>query len=101
MIQGGDLADVKINETKHTVDIKSAKSGEVSKVNALLIGEVSLALGAGRLTKESALDYDAGVQLIAKKGDVVKEGDLIAKLFSNNEISTSDIEKAQAAYIMK
>ena len=36
-------------------------------INALLVGEASVSLGAGRLTKESQLDYDAGIQLIAKK----------------------------------
>lgn len=66
-IQGGDVADIHLNETKYIEEIKAGNSGTVEKVNALLIGEVSLALGAGRLTKESTLDFDAGVALVGKK----------------------------------
>lgn len=100
-IQGGDVEDLYQKETKHTVEVKATVSGEVAKVTALLIGEVSVALGAGRLTKESALDYDAGVELVAKAGDTITEGDVIAKLYSNSEITAAEIEKVQAAYEMK
>lgn len=100
-IQGGDLEDLVKKETKYEVEVKSITSGEVAKVTALLIGEVSVALGAGRLTKESALDYDAGVELVAKAGDTIAQGDVIAKLYSNTEITTAEVEKVQAAFEMK
>ena len=100
-IQGGDLEDLVKKETKYEVEVKAITSGEVAKVTALLIGEVSVALGAGRLTKESALDYDAGVELVAKAGDTIAQGDVIAKLYSNTEITTAEVEKVQAAFEMK
>ena len=98
--QGGDLADIHINDTKFKVEIKSAKAGMVDNVNALLIGQISLELGAGRLTKEASLDYDAGVQLVAKKGDVVEIGDTLAYLYSNQQISDELIQKGTEAYTL-
>ena len=100
-IQGGDVADIHLNETKYVEEVKALTSGTVEKVNALLIGEVSLALGAGRLTKESELDYDAGVALVGKKGMQVKQGDVVAKLYSNKEITEAVIKKAEQAFVIK
>lgn len=96
--QGGDLADIVQNDTANKVAVKAATKGVVETINALLIGEASVELGAGRLTKESALDYDAGIQLVAKKGDTVKTGETIAYLYSNREIDGETINKVQNAY---
>jgi pyrimidine-nucleoside phosphorylase len=100
-IQGGDVADIHLNETKYIEEIKAGNSGTVEKVNALLIGEVSLALGAGRLTKESTLDFDAGVALVGKKGMHIQQGDVVAKLYSNKEITEDMIKKAEQAFVIK
>ena len=96
--QGGDIADIVQKDTAHKVEVKAQKDGVVANINALLVGEASVALGAGRVTKESALDYDAGIQLVAKKGDKVKTGDLIAYLYSNSDITTETVNKIQTAY---
>ncbi|GLC87216.1 thymidine phosphorylase [Lysinibacillus piscis] len=96
--QGGDMADIFQQETAHQVAIQAKVAGTVETINALLIGEASVGLGAGRVTKESALDYDAGIQLAAKKGDVVAIGDTIAYLYANNAIDVDTIDKVQAAY---
>ena len=98
--QGGDVADIVQNDTAHQVAVIAQQGGSVATINALLVGEASVTLGAGRLTKESALDYDAGIQLVTKKGDKVAAGDTIAYLYSNHEITTETIDKVQSAYIM-
>ena len=48
-------------------------------------GISSLLLGAGRNTKEDAIDYSAGIILKAKTGDYVKKGDLLATLYTDNK----------------
>lgn len=96
--QGGDLADILQKDTANKVAVKAPIEGIVGTINALLIGEASVGLGAGRLTKESELDYDAGIQLIAKKGDHVRADETIAYLYSNREIDEETIEKVQKAY---
>ena len=98
--QGGDLADIVQNDTAHKVAVKAASEGIVASINALMIGEASVSLGAGRLTKESSLDYDAGIQLVAKKGDRVSADETIAYLYSNSEINEETITKVQQAYSM-
>lgn len=98
--QGGDLADIMQNDTTHKVAVKAASEGVVASINALMIGEASVSLGAGRLTKESSLDYDAGIQLVAKKGDRVSADETIAYLYSNSEINEETITKVQQAYLM-
>lgn len=98
--QGGVVADIVQNDTAHKVAVIAQQGGSVATINALLVGEASVTLGAGRLTKESALDYDAGIQLVAKKGDKVAAGDTIAYLYSNREITTETIDKVQSAYTM-
>ena len=96
--QGGDIADIVQNDTAHKIAVKAASEGVVETINALMIGEASVSLGAGRLTKESALDYDAGIQLVAKKGDRVTAGETIAYLYSNSAISEETVAKVQQAY---
>ncbi|MGE7672717.1 thymidine phosphorylase [Lysinibacillus sp. NPDC094403] len=96
--QGGDLADIVQKDTANKVAIKAPTEGTVGTINALLIGEASVGLGAGRFTKESELDYDAGIQLIAKKGDHVRADETIAYLYSNRQIDEETIEKVQKAY---
>jgi pyrimidine-nucleoside phosphorylase len=44
-----------------------------------------VALGAGRATKDSAIDYAAGIILEKKTGDAVKCGEVIARLYANDE----------------
>ena len=46
-----------------------------------------MVLGAGRETKESIIDYSAGIFLEKKYGDVVKKGDVLGVLYTNNEAS--------------
>jgi len=42
-------------------------------------------LGAGRLTKESSIDYTAGIALKKKVGQKVEEGETIAVLYTSVE----------------
>lgn len=96
--QGGDLDDIVQKDTMNKVAVKAPAEGTIATINALLIGEASVSLGAGRLTKESELDYDAGIQLLAKKGDHVSKGEAIAYLYSNREIDVEAMDKVQKAF---
>lgn len=98
--QGGKLEDIQKKETRFVHMVQSEKAGAVEKVDALLIGELSVSLGAGRLTKEDQIDYDAGIEIVKKKGDHVKEGDTLALLYSNKEITPEQINKAKNAFFV-
>ncbi|MBE0542154.1 MAG: thymidine phosphorylase [Verrucomicrobia bacterium] len=62
------------------LELRADRSGFVSKCDARLIGEVIRDLGGGRLTKESAINSDVGVDQILKPGERVKSGDVLARI---------------------
>ena len=53
-------------------------------MNALDIGLASVKLGAGRETKDSEIDFGAGIILKKKIGDYVTKDDILAVLYTNN-----------------
>ncbi|MDY4605544.1 pyrimidine-nucleoside phosphorylase [Clostridium tertium] len=94
--QGGDASLIddtdKFHKAKYVVEVKAAQSGVISKINAEAFGLIAMELGAGRETKESIIDLSVGIVLNKKRGEVVKEGDILAYIHSNDE---SNIEKAK------
>ncbi|HEX9825545.1 MAG TPA: hypothetical protein VGA80_03025, partial [Flavobacteriaceae bacterium] len=93
--QGGDVKVIDNPEllpnTKFQQAYRSKKTGYIHELNAMDIGLASVKLGAGRETKESEIDYGAGVLLKKKIGDYVKANEELALLYSNKE---SNFEKA-------
>ncbi|MBU0517704.1 thymidine phosphorylase [bacterium] len=57
------------------VDFAAQQSGYLSEVNALVIGQAAVELGAGRKTKEDEIDYTAGIILHKKRGGRVEKGE--------------------------
>lgn len=80
--QGGDLSKLKISDK--VILIKSNQDGIISHINALKVGELSVKLGTGRITKDSKIDYSVGIKLLKQSGDLVKKGDILAKLYVND-----------------
>ena len=80
---------------KHTaavvVELKSPRAGFVSRCDARLIGEVIRDLGGGRLTKESVINFDVGVDQMAKPGERVEKNSVLAR------IHAADPTQAEAA----
>ena len=66
------------------VELKSGKSGYISKCDARIIGEVIRDLGGGRLTKDSAINYDVGVDRIAKPGERVEKSGALCRVHAAN-----------------
>lgn len=95
--QGGDdsvLRDyTKFPQAPYRAEIKAERSGYITKMNAEEIGETSVVLGAGRETKESTIDFSAGLILHKKYGDEVKEGDSLVTLYTSKESALADAEK--------
>ena len=57
----------------------------VEHIDALMIGEAAMHLGAGRATKKDTIDYGVGVVLHKKVGDLVSKGDCIASIYANEK----------------
>lgn len=86
--QGG-ITDVIENydlfkKPKHMYEFISPQDCYIKKIRTDMLGISSMILGAGRETKESAIDYSAGIKLFKKTGMFVKKGELIATLYSDD-----------------
>jgi pyrimidine-nucleoside phosphorylase len=72
--------------TAQTVlELKAEKSGYVAKCDARIIGEVIRDLGGGRLTKESQINFDVGVDKIAKPGERVEKNSVLLRLHAASQ----------------
>ena len=85
--QGGDVNYILHPElfevAKTAFPIYADKSGYIKSLDALTIGVSSMKLGGGRETLDDVIDMSAGIMLNKKVGDQVKEGDLLATLYTN------------------
>ena len=62
------------------IELKSAKAGYVQRCDARIIGEVIRDLGGGRLDRESAINYNAGVDRLAKPGGRVEKSGILCRV---------------------
>ena len=73
------------------MEVPSEKAGFVRHIECEKVGLVSMHLGGGRITKESAIDLSVGIKLHKKVGDRVEEGESLATIHAATE------EKAKEA----
>ncbi|MDE6357461.1 MAG: pyrimidine-nucleoside phosphorylase, partial [Eubacteriales bacterium] len=87
--QGGDTELIKnpekFEKAKFTKEVISQQEGYITKMYTEGLGIASVILGAGRETKDSKIDYSAGIILEKKVGDFVKKGDIIAYMLTSDE----------------
>ena len=88
--QKGDLSAIKVSDK--TIKIKANKTGEIKKINALELGKLSLALGAGKIKKSDKIDYSVGIKLNKLVGSYVKAGDLLMTLYVNKDAIDVNID---------
>ncbi len=76
--QGGDVAYVddpdKLPKAKFVEVIKSPESGYLDQVQARIVGEAAVALGAGRAKKGDPIDHAVGFVIHHKVGDKIEKG---------------------------
>ena len=58
--------------------------GYIAHIQSDMVGKASMLLGAGRETRESTIDYSAGIILNKKTGDAVKKGETIAEFHTSS-----------------
>lgn len=87
--QGGDEECIyhpeKLGRAPITAEVKAPAEGYITAMDTTGIGISAMMLGAGRETKESKLDYLAGIILEKKTGDAVHAGETIARLLASDE----------------
>jgi pyrimidine-nucleoside phosphorylase/thymidine phosphorylase len=66
-------------------EITTARGGYISAIDAELIGQASAMIGAGRNTKEDAIDPAVGVILEVKVGQKIDSGSILCRIYYTSE----------------
>ncbi len=86
-VQGGDVRTLEDPDARQAqspaIVVEAQRSGVVTDIDARKIGDLTVALGAGRRAKEDDVDPLAGVVLHASIGDRVEAGQPLATLYSH------------------
>ena len=80
--QGGDPdAPLPVATERH--EVRAGTSGVLTELDAYAVGVAAWRLGAGRARKEDPVQAGAGIEMHAKPGDPVREGDLLLTLHTD------------------
>ncbi|WP_243343903.1 pyrimidine-nucleoside phosphorylase [Anaerococcus sp. AGMB09787] len=89
--QGGNVEQIKNTEllpqAKFKTDLKSKEEGYLADIHSMGLGISAMKLGAGREKKEDRINYGVGIEMKAKKGDYIKEGDTLATIYHDSDLS--------------
>jgi len=82
------------------VEVPSAESGFIQRIDGLGLGEAMIDLGAGRKKREDAIDPHAGMVLNSHLGDSTGKGEPLGWLYGQRaeEVSPAFIEKIRAHF---
>jgi pyrimidine-nucleoside phosphorylase len=81
------------------LELKSPRRGFVSWCDARIIGEVVRDLGGGRLTKDSSINYDVGVDRMMKPGERVEKGFPLARIHAASKAQAdAAVRRIQSAF---
>lgn len=102
--QGGDVSYIEHPEkfplAKHIVEVKADKAGYVRRIDALMIGESAMRLGAGRAKIEDMIDMSAGIVLNKKIGDKVKKDETLCYVHTNIDEFDDILKDIKEAFII-
>jgi len=96
--QGTDLDAFNRKLTNDTtapkvLELKSTRSGFVSRCDAKIIGEIVRDLGGGRLQKDCAINFAVGIDQIVKPGEQINAGEVLARVHAADEKSAEVARK--------
>ncbi|WTW97119.1 thymidine phosphorylase [Streptomycetaceae bacterium NBC_01309] len=80
--QGGD-PDAALPTARETHVVTASASGVLTRLDAYAVGVAAWRLGAGRARKEEAVQAGAGVEIHAKPGDTVAQGQPLLTLHTD------------------
>ena len=88
---GGDVAQIddlsQLPQANLRYNFPARELGFVASILADKVGWATLALGAGRATKEDAIDHAVGIEVHASVGDFVEAGQALMTVHANDESS--------------
>ena len=96
-LQGGDIGIIDdyslFAQPKRSMDVYLPESGYICGISCEKAGMVSLKLGAGRQTKESDIDFTAGIIFEKTVGDRIEKGEKAATLYTSSDCDIEEIAR--------
>jgi len=97
--QGGDPDEAALPTAPIVREVEASRAGYVSELGAVRVGQAALHLGAGRQTKDDAIDHAVGVVCLGKRGDRVAEGEPLFEVHAHTEDAAAEAaEELESAY---
>jgi pyrimidine-nucleoside phosphorylase len=87
--QGGDVRYVEEPQRLPSAPLirtlESPETGYLSRIDARVVGETAVTLGAGRSRKGDPIDHAVGIQILHKVGDYIQAGQPLFIVHAKNE----------------
>lgn len=101
--QGGDVRYVDDPERLPKAAIVEAlpalRSGYLARVDARLVGEAAVILGAGRAKKGDPIDHAVGIEVLHKVGDRVTQGEILFRVHANHREKLEEARRHLASAV--
>jgi pyrimidine-nucleoside phosphorylase len=99
--QGGDPDESRLPSAPVVRELEAASAGYVAELGAVRVGQAALHLGAGRQTKDDAIDHAVGVVCLRKRGDRVAEGEAVFEIHAQSEDAAAEVARElESAYVL-
>lgn len=104
--QGGDAGVIddyrRLPQAEFVIDVSAPAGGYINHMDSDEVGMAAMVLGAGREKKGDNIDPSVGIDLLKKTGDYTEEGEVIAKIYANDEDRAQiAIRRLLGAYTIK
>jgi pyrimidine-nucleoside phosphorylase len=83
--QGGAPSETALSTAPVVREVRAERDGRVSRLGAIAIGNAAVRLGAGRRTKDDAIDHAVGIECLKKRGEPVDSGDVLALVHARDD----------------
>jgi pyrimidine-nucleoside phosphorylase len=82
-------------------ELKSERDGYVTSCDARSIGEVVRDLGGGRLTKETVINHDVGMDQLAAPGETVSFGSILCRVHAADQAQAeAALKRLKSAFVI-
>jgi pyrimidine-nucleoside phosphorylase len=99
--QGGDPDEAVLPTAPLVRELSAARAGYVAELGAVRVGQAALHLGAGRQTKDDAIDHAVGVVCLRKRGDRVVQGEPLCEIHAQTEEAAGEAARElETAYVL-
>ena len=86
-----------LDQTLKSDSLEVKQVGWIADIDAMVIAEICLELGAGRLNLGDKIDHQVGIVMEVQVGDTVETGDVLATVYHRGEKIVSILERLEAA----